>query len=154
MTGQQLTVDVSLESVAEAALADLRSRALEVSLVRREPYGSADDPGLLQLVSLVLEVEGTRLELQQLQVFVPAHNHGDGPVETILYLVSLTGLRDQVQDASGDFETFLRSITVSGGIPDNGSPEDSAGGSPASIEPMTLRSLSISCDRNRVDGSP
>lgn len=112
VTGQQVEAEVALEEVADATLADLSGTASAVTLERREPYGTDSNPGLIQLASFELEVDGDTLQLEQCQVLLKATNHGEGPVREMIYLVSLTATKSDVRDAVPDFQSFLRTIVV------------------------------------------
>lgn len=114
VTGQALDEEVSLEALADASFADLESSSLSAVLDRRDEYGSGDNPGLIQLTTFTIQSGGQPLELQQCQVFLEARNQTAGNVAALLYLVALTGLKDEVRAAVPEFQEFLRTIEVDG----------------------------------------
>lgn len=113
VTGQVLAEESSIEALADQLVGDLRKLAPGAETLKREQYGSAGAPGVMQLLAFSLPVEGTEpLELQQLQVVVEAPDRTPGSDAALVYLVSLTGEPDEMEASIGDFQNFLATLAA------------------------------------------
>jgi hypothetical protein len=93
-----------LDDVADEALGRLVRFGREVTLVRRETYGTAAAPAIAQLVTLIVPLGDVPRRMTQYQVFLAL---GD-----VVFEVVLTAAPEQFQTASAGFGEFVGSIRL------------------------------------------
>lgn len=96
----------TLHEIAEAAVADLLGPGTEVSVGARREVGTADAPGVVQVVSIVT-ADGT--DLVQYQTYLGLLDREDGRKRIVVKLV-LTAAPQQAGLLTGDFQQLIASV--------------------------------------------
>ncbi|WP_233345801.1 hypothetical protein [Saccharomonospora iraqiensis] len=105
---------VSLTEVADRSLAALRDRNLDVTVEDRRRSGSADNPGLTQVVGASGVINGKTQNTAQVQTFLGFSDTEDPQRRAILQFV-LTVKAEQLETLAEDFQEFLSTVRPTDG---------------------------------------
>lgn len=106
IAGQVRDPDLSMDTIADESVRRLEEAAGSVSVRRRVPVGSAEAPGITQVLDIRV---GAGQELVQCQVYVSMHDVDDPQRRAVLELV-LTCTPAQLDDVFDDFQQFVRTV--------------------------------------------
>ncbi|WP_028938388.1 hypothetical protein [Pseudonocardia spinosispora] len=98
----------SLTDLADDAVAALKDAGAVVVVIKRTEVGSVDAPGLVQLLAIVVAIDGTTFDLVQSQVYMSLV---DGPELVVLRLV-LTASSGQYTELMADFQDFVDTVRL------------------------------------------
>ncbi|RSM82675.1 hypothetical protein DL991_04790 [Amycolatopsis sp. WAC 01375] len=100
---------IPLAHVADEAVETLRRTDPDVRLGKRKESGSPENPGLTQSVRLSTVLDGRRLDVVQLQVFLGMWDKRDPRRRAVLHVV-LSALPEQFDQVAEDFQKFVSTI--------------------------------------------
>ncbi|MFE6616531.1 hypothetical protein [Amycolatopsis sp. NPDC057786] len=109
ITGEIRESYIPLAHVADEALETLRRSDPDARLGKRKESGSPENPGLTQSVRLSMTLDGRRLDVVQLQVFLGMWDKRDPRRRAVLHIV-LSALPEQFDQVAGDFQKFVSTI--------------------------------------------
>lgn len=112
IAGQFREPELSMDAIAEESVHRLEETAGAVRVRQRREVGSADAPGITQVLDIKVGAEHP-LELVQCQVFVSMHDVDDPARRAVLELV-LTCTRAQLDYVFEDFQEFVRTVRPAG----------------------------------------
>lgn len=101
--------DATLDDIADEAVAVFAQQAPDAELVKRRDYGTAEAPGVLQVVGGTLSVEGKRYDLRQVHVLLGMLDT-EGRKERAVVKVSLSATYGEVDACLPEFQEFMRSF--------------------------------------------
>ncbi|PKW19831.1 hypothetical protein [Saccharopolyspora spinosa] len=107
--GEHRSDAASLAEIADESINRLHQAARTVSLSQRTEFGSADAPGLTQLLRVTTLVARESTELIQCQVYL-SMSDVDRPQERAVIRLSLTATEDNFKAVIGDFQEFVASV--------------------------------------------
>lgn len=99
----------SLSEIADESIDQLQLASHAVSLSQRSEFGSAEAPGLTQVVRVRTVQEGTTRQLVQCQVYLAMEDTTDPGRRAVIRLV-LTAPDDQFDSIVGEFQEFVSTI--------------------------------------------
>lgn len=109
ITGEVREADVPLTQVADEALERLRQGDPEVRMGKRKESGSPENPGLSQAVRFSIVLDGRRVDVVQLQVFLGLQDKREPHRRAVLHIV-LSALPEQFDQVAEDFQKFLSTV--------------------------------------------
>ncbi|MBB3663501.1 MULTISPECIES: hypothetical protein [Prauserella salsuginis group] len=111
VSGSMRSGDDVLEETADESLERLGSATAGAAELRqRQGLGSADAPGLMQLVDLTTTIDNQPLKLIQFQVYLLLRDVSD-PEKQVVVEVMLTCKESQFDTVLPDFQTFVSNIS-------------------------------------------
>lgn len=111
LSGDLRTDDATLPEIADEALAVIRRDAPGAEVVSREEKSVGRMDGVTQLIAAPAVVDGQHLDMRILQA-ITAYRDDLDPSRRGIIIHSLTCTEDQLAHAAGEFQTYLRSVTV------------------------------------------
>ncbi|WP_019816680.1 hypothetical protein [Saccharomonospora saliphila] len=113
ISGRVRADDEDLETTGDESVRRIEQQATgEVTVRDRARIGSAESPGLTQMLDFETAVDDRALALNQCQVYLSMQDISD-PGTRALVEVVLTCTRAQLDTVIGDFRQFLTTLTVS-----------------------------------------
>lgn len=109
ISGEVHPAEVPLGEIADTSLAALRAGAREVRVGERSEVGTAANPALTQAVRMLVDLDGRRQDIAQLQVYVGMLDVHDPRRRAVLHVV-LSATPDQLGQVAGDFQRFVSTI--------------------------------------------
>ncbi|WP_298180268.1 hypothetical protein [Saccharomonospora sp.] len=103
-----------LTEIADEGLGGLRTSSTDVRVEKREESGTAENPGLTQVVRFSTEVEGRAQELVQVQTYIGMQDTGNPDRRAVLQFV-LTVQLEALDQLVGDFQELISSVRPEGG---------------------------------------
>lgn len=100
---------IPLAHVADEALETIQRADPEARLGKRKESGTPANPGLTQSVRLSVLLQGRRVEVRQLQVFLGMWDMREPNRRAVLHIV-LSALPEQFDRLAGDFQKFIATI--------------------------------------------
>lgn len=104
----------SLAEIADESVARMRNTVSTVRVADRREVGTAEAPGLTQVLNLSAEIEGVQRDLVQSQVFLAMLDVDDPQKRAVVELV-LTATPKQLPSVVTDFQSFVRTVRPSAG---------------------------------------
>jgi hypothetical protein len=106
IAGQLRDPELPMEQIADESVQRLEEAVGAVEVRRRVEVGTADAPGITQVLDLAI---GTGNPLVQCQVYVSMRDADDPRRRAVLELV-LTCTPEQLDEVFADFQDFVRSV--------------------------------------------
>ncbi len=107
--GEVRSDEVSLVDVAEESVTNLAEASRGVSVSDRREIGTADAPGLTQLLTVSALIGETTRELVQCQVYLAMPHQRDPGVRAVVRL-AVTAPSEQFESVRADFQEFVSSV--------------------------------------------
>ncbi len=117
VSGDWRTDGATLDDIAAESLAKVESEAEEVELLDRHETPSDSAPVVSQVIGAVIEVEGRRHDLRQLQQ-IRGYVDLDDPGRQAVVIHTLTCTYGQFDDMGREFTDYLASIELTLPQPD------------------------------------
>lgn len=111
LSGDLRTDDATLPEIADEALAIVRRDAPGAEVVNREETSADRMSGVTQLIAAAAVINGQHLDMRILQA-ITAYQDDLDPTRRGVIIHTLTCTDDQLAHAAGEFQTYLRSVTV------------------------------------------
>jgi hypothetical protein len=100
---------VTLDDIAEESIRRLGETSERATLARRTSVGTAEAPGLAQLVNIRHLMDGVERDLIQCQVYLSMHDVEDTRRRAVVQ-VAVTAPTEQFADVLADFRQFVASV--------------------------------------------
>lgn len=108
ISGELRPDDASLASIADESV-DRLSQGAVVSVANRTEVGSAEVPGLTQVLNVSTSIAGKARDLVQCQVYLSVQDAEEPARRAIVELV-LTATPNQLNTVVGDFQQFVSTV--------------------------------------------
>lgn len=112
ISGDYRTDDAPLETVADESVQRLEEGCEYVSIAQRTEVGSAEAPGLTQVLRMRVVADGRTRDLVQSQVYLSLQDVYD-PQQRYVLQVTLTVTTAQFDNVIGDFQRFIATVRPS-----------------------------------------
>jgi hypothetical protein len=109
IAGQFREPDLAMDAIAEESVGRLEQAYGNVQVRQRTEVGSADAPGITQVLDILATVDNRPLPLVQCQVYSSMSDVDDPAKRVVLELV-LTCKPSQLADVFEDFQQFVRTV--------------------------------------------
>lgn len=109
ISGQYREDQAPLNELADGSVGRLRRALGSVEVANRTEVGTAESPGLTQVLNLSTVIKGQQRDLVQCQVYVSMLDVADSSKRAIIEL-ALTSTPNQLQTVVGDFQEFVKTV--------------------------------------------
>lgn len=109
IAGQFREPELSMEDIAQESVQRLEQSTGSVSVRQREGVGTAEAPGLTQVLDVLASVDNQPLPLVQCQVYISMADEQNPGLRVVVELV-LTCKPTQLEDVFADFQQFVRTV--------------------------------------------
>jgi hypothetical protein len=107
--GEQRTGAAPLTEIADESISKLEQANALVSVRQRSDFGSADAPGMTQVLTVSTVVEGKVQKLAQCQVYLSMSDVGN-PLRRAVVRLVLTATEDRFEAVLPGFQEFVASV--------------------------------------------
>lgn len=109
ISGDYPAAEATLEVIADESVQRLEQSSEQVTVTNRTEVGTAEAPGLTQLVRMRPIVEGSALDLVQSQVYISLLDV-DNPQQRFVLQLVLTATPGQLDGVIDDFQQFVSTV--------------------------------------------
>ncbi|WP_203337479.1 hypothetical protein [Nocardioides limicola] len=108
ISGDYRLDEATLSDIADEAVAKYQGQVDQLRLLQRQDIGSAEAPGISQLIGMSAPIDGTHFDLRQGQILMALIDQDD-PTKRVVLIYTLSCTADQLAQMSGEFQEFLAS---------------------------------------------